>query len=305
VDADFLRAIIDKPADDGPRLVYADYLDLDSDPPQPEWAEFIRVQCELAGHEANRAASGKSGWRTRKLRDHVDRLRRRERKLFDRHKSCWFGGDSWAIYYLASEAEDADGQYPDATKAIISRGFVAEVRAPLAALVGRRCDRCEGDGRVTFHGGQPYSQVGGNPDMVDCDTCSGTGRTPGILRRLVREQPVERVVATDKRPWSDTSDGGTDYGWWEEDSYRIAQDGPNDPGNIPAPIFDLLWAANPANRRQDDTSRWVWWDEAGIAEAELSGATLRWALTSGTPPAPPRRPPPPATAGVNRAARRP
>jgi uncharacterized protein (TIGR02996 family) len=39
----FLRAIFDAPADDTPRLVYADFLDENG---EPERAEFIRVQCE-------------------------------------------------------------------------------------------------------------------------------------------------------------------------------------------------------------------------------------------------------------------
>jgi uncharacterized protein (TIGR02996 family) len=41
----FLQAIIESPDDDGPRLVYADWLE---DHSEPERAEFIRVQCELA-----------------------------------------------------------------------------------------------------------------------------------------------------------------------------------------------------------------------------------------------------------------
>src|SRR3954451_19969395 len=44
-EAGFLRAVVADPADDAPRLVYADWLD---DHGQPERAEFIRVQCELA-----------------------------------------------------------------------------------------------------------------------------------------------------------------------------------------------------------------------------------------------------------------
>jgi uncharacterized protein (TIGR02996 family) len=56
-DADaFLRAIIDNPDDDTPRLVYADWLDENGD---PERAEFIRVQIALArephGHQARQA----------------------------------------------------------------------------------------------------------------------------------------------------------------------------------------------------------------------------------------------------------
>jgi uncharacterized protein (TIGR02996 family) len=40
----FLRAIWDRPHDDLPRLIYADWLDEHG---EPERAEFIRVQCEL------------------------------------------------------------------------------------------------------------------------------------------------------------------------------------------------------------------------------------------------------------------
>src|SRR2546422_761256 len=42
--APFLRAICAHPDDDGPRLVYADWLDERGDPR----GEFIRVQCGLA-----------------------------------------------------------------------------------------------------------------------------------------------------------------------------------------------------------------------------------------------------------------
>jgi uncharacterized protein (TIGR02996 family) len=48
-DAALLAAIRAAPDDDAPRLVYADWLDEHG---QPERAEFIRVQCELARHEA-------------------------------------------------------------------------------------------------------------------------------------------------------------------------------------------------------------------------------------------------------------
>jgi uncharacterized protein (TIGR02996 family) len=52
-DEAFLEAIREQPDDDGPRLVYADWLD---DHGQPDRAEFIRVQCERArGAEGPRA----------------------------------------------------------------------------------------------------------------------------------------------------------------------------------------------------------------------------------------------------------
>jgi uncharacterized protein (TIGR02996 family) len=43
-EAAFLKAVLELPDDDGPRLVYADWLDERGDPR----GEFIRVQCELA-----------------------------------------------------------------------------------------------------------------------------------------------------------------------------------------------------------------------------------------------------------------
>lgn len=46
--AAFLRAILDRPDDDAPRLVYADWLD---DRGDADRAELIRVQCEIAKPE--------------------------------------------------------------------------------------------------------------------------------------------------------------------------------------------------------------------------------------------------------------
>ena len=40
----FLQAICDRPDDDTPRLIFADWLDENGD---PDRAEFIRVQCQL------------------------------------------------------------------------------------------------------------------------------------------------------------------------------------------------------------------------------------------------------------------
>lgn len=45
----FLQAILEAPDDDGPRLIYADWLEERGDPR----GEFIRVQCELAAIDAS------------------------------------------------------------------------------------------------------------------------------------------------------------------------------------------------------------------------------------------------------------
>jgi uncharacterized protein (TIGR02996 family) len=73
-DEGFLRAILDNPDDDTPRLVYADWLDENG---ESERAEFIRVQCRLA-----RTGSNDPGRRS--LREEKDRLR-------DQHLAKWLG----------------------------------------------------------------------------------------------------------------------------------------------------------------------------------------------------------------------
>lgn len=81
-----LDAILDTPGDDVPRLVYADWLE---DNGQPERAEFIRVQVELAGFVApatgraiceGKGPAAYAGSRKR-CRCHPCRLIRREREL--------------------------------------------------------------------------------------------------------------------------------------------------------------------------------------------------------------------------------
>jgi uncharacterized protein (TIGR02996 family) len=69
----FLKAILEQPDDDAPRLMYADWLEEKCDPR----GEFIRVQCQLA-----QTAKGAPGWK---------RLRQRERELLDQHGAEWGG----------------------------------------------------------------------------------------------------------------------------------------------------------------------------------------------------------------------
>jgi uncharacterized protein (TIGR02996 family) len=66
----FLRAIIESPNDDVPRLVYADWLEERGDPR----SEFIRVQCALKRPHAPQ--------------DHA-RLAAREKELLEAHEATW------------------------------------------------------------------------------------------------------------------------------------------------------------------------------------------------------------------------
>jgi uncharacterized protein (TIGR02996 family) len=72
----FLSTILDNPDDDTPRLVCADWLDEQGENAR---AEFIRVQCELARLEAEKAGSTVPAY-VESLIEAAD-LRRREREL--------------------------------------------------------------------------------------------------------------------------------------------------------------------------------------------------------------------------------
>src|SRR4051812_6366435 len=70
----FLRAIIDNPDDDLPRLVYADWLDEHGD---PDRAEFIRLQCTLSCPSTKR--------------DEFAQQFMRSENLLARHRERWLG----------------------------------------------------------------------------------------------------------------------------------------------------------------------------------------------------------------------
>src|SRR5438477_5170948 len=67
----FLQVVLDRPDDDAPRLVYADWLEERGDPR----GEFIRVQCELARLPADDPRRPE--------------LEGREKALLDAHRDAW------------------------------------------------------------------------------------------------------------------------------------------------------------------------------------------------------------------------
>jgi uncharacterized protein (TIGR02996 family) len=81
-----LRDILDDPEDDGPRLVYSDWLEENG---RPERAEFIRVQVEKAALEASgvRCACAALGEAERPCRWHA--LALREERLRKEHYAEW------------------------------------------------------------------------------------------------------------------------------------------------------------------------------------------------------------------------
>ncbi len=103
----FLRTIAENPDDDGPRLVYADWLEERGDP----LGEFIRVQCELA-----RAERGGELHR-------VQNLHKREDELLTAHRAEWLGP-------LAGFTND------ESLAPYFHRGFVERINVDADVFVG-------------------------------------------------------------------------------------------------------------------------------------------------------------------------
>src|SRR5262245_55720746 len=77
----FLQAVLDRPDDDAPRLVYADWLEEHGD---PDRAEFIRVQIE----QARLPQGDRRG----------PALRKREKGLLKANKKAWLRPFADLIY---------------------------------------------------------------------------------------------------------------------------------------------------------------------------------------------------------------
>ena len=108
----FLQEIVAAPDDDGPRLVYADWLEEQGDPR----GEFIRLQCELAKEPIQ--PSRLDPLERDFVHDGVAELRIREAELLREHESEWFGP-------LADQCH----------RCMFHRGFVAYVEITAARLV--------------------------------------------------------------------------------------------------------------------------------------------------------------------------
>ena len=120
--ATFLRAIGDNPADDGPRLVYADWLEEQGETAR---AEFIRVQCELARLAPRRRGRG--------------RLRDRQKRLLATHRHEWLGDVCAMVRVVGALSDETrwESLYVSGRDAVVAfeRGFVELVDMPVETFV--------------------------------------------------------------------------------------------------------------------------------------------------------------------------
>lgn len=137
----FLAAIIERPDDDLPRLIAADWLDENG---QPDRAEFIRLQCELArrpaGHCTRECLDRAGNCHTARL----PAIRRRIRELW--HKPLILrelpDHEDLEITCVIEDQEYAIPRYGIA--AVVSRGFVDKVICDPADWINheRRLRQC-------------------------------------------------------------------------------------------------------------------------------------------------------------------
>ena len=198
----FITAVCAAPFDNLPRLVCADWLE---ERGESERAEFIRVQVERAEKEA----SGRFG------PEHLLKLHEREERLLGfapgGHRPGLKNYDHWFGDWLDTRRSDY-GKW-------LSRGFVSRIECTLAVFMGYECERCGGQRMMTLHGNR-ISETQGNPFVVQCTTCNGTGHRPGLVDTLFAVQPVTEVVLTDREPWNGFGSPNQSFTWWQPDSFE-------------------------------------------------------------------------------------
>lgn len=271
-----MQDIIENPADDSVRMIYADWLEEHG---QAERGEFIRVQCDLAKwkgkdedhcpecgeHWQYRVGAGWDEWSDCKndhrwcSQKHRD-LSRRERELLAEHWTDWY--TPWPTTESIHCTNLAGDRYPNKDGLVtFRRGFVAEVRCRLTDWIGEECEHCRGR-RVIQRAVPPA--YGSSIEFREerCPFCHGIGRTNAHGPVIVKSQPVEKV-ATEKKPANYSGDYDSPWVWhWIAD--RMYND--CDVWTIhllPHSVYDLL------PERTFKTEQ--------AASDALSAALLKWA----------------------------
>lgn len=138
-----------------------------------EWAEFIRVQCEIA-----------NDFDTYERAPRLEPLRKREIELWK------IVGYSFDMHGLESRLPwESDGETEEGI-VVTQRGFPSVVRCTLAEWRGEACRHCEETGELG------YPKFG----RRNCPACFGSARQNAIGPRLAQAWPVVEVQVTDVNP---------------------------------------------------------------------------------------------------------
>jgi len=117
----FINAIVANPADDAPRLVYADWLDENG---QEDYAEFVRVQIQLS----NLGEAEPNNKQIQRL-DEVGKLAWRQRELWGKITPI---SSSANIYLSLGRQVHESHIAPGKCSGLVRRGFIDGVRCTLA-----------------------------------------------------------------------------------------------------------------------------------------------------------------------------
>ena len=248
------------PDDDAPRLILSDWLE---EHDEGERAEFIRVQIGLAALPPGGVPiSDPRYWL-----DGAERWaywRRREKELLvGDHRIPQVPWLEWA----APASGFCDNLYPhkladNENRMLFTRGFVSEVRLTCAAFMepDRACDKCE-SGKV-----KKPSRFG--HVLVTCPSCAGSGRLPGLARRLFEGHPLISVVLVDREPYDDGV-------WFLSGRFPSDQ---HEPSDLPKALFDFL-------PNKDAGASYKTYDDGRSSKEALSTACVAYGRTlAGLPP---------------------
>jgi len=184
-----LRAICLDPADDAPRLLYADACREAGD---EDRADFIECQVELARtlptFDRDESYSQVDNPRFIALQERERELAWVRRQILN--ELPWTGLD-WMPEHMLKE----DPQLTNPV-AVVRRGWVERVAAPLGVLFGAECEVCEGTGAGACPDVAEYIEIPGG-----CPRCGGEGRTPGVAAALFAAHPITAVTLTDRGPY--------------------------------------------------------------------------------------------------------
>jgi hypothetical protein len=253
-------------------------------------AEFVRCQVELTNHGWDKSRRGSPTWACfcasvapghhcseclAKAKEWIA-LRQRERELWEGFGSPYERAGAFGLppNWIATIDGDPLSDYqPSDGLGVVCRGFLAEVRGPLAVLLGGPCGRCEGAGGR--YGDLAMDLANGTV----CRFCRGpdgkpTGRTPGVLPALVQDRPLERAVATDLEPQdyhnNSTSNSSRLYGW-----HRVGN--PRYHGEMAYDLPDDIWKLVAAQDGCESHGVWADFRTRAAALDALSVALLSWA----------------------------
>lgn len=265
-----LAAVLAAPDNDLPRKILADYW---QEHGQEERAEFVRVQCELAGLPGDPSTPHPLDNLVELERKR--HLRRRERELLSwGNADAWFCGTLFKLVNVRHDAvinvhvADMPENSPNAADLTVHRGFIEAVALPLAAFVGGPCRRCGGTGVLVDR-----RMI--QPIETPCYTCRGDRdyRTPGIAPALFASQPVVEVRLTDQEPWPGY--GGFE---WNEPNDNMITGGPDDcDWVLPKELLDVMALLFPDQLRQERGERWFEFPTRDAALSALSAACCLYA----------------------------